>query len=330
MPAAPSWASALRTRSGSFGPGGHDDLGAGDLQRVRRPARGAARETTTVSGTSAAPRTSWESSGSRASESNTIRRGWRETPSMRAVSCGSSASAVPIPTATASHSARQWCDSRRESSPEIHFESPVRVATLPSSVIADLNSTHGRPVRACLRNGWLSSRARAASSPSANVDLDALVAQDPRAAAGGLLRRVVGGDRRRGRCRPRGSRPCTAACARCGSTAPARRTASRPRRSAPPQARDRRALGVRRRRARRGSPPPATLPSLHDHGADERVRARPAPPALGELDRAGEVRVVGLEKGGHGADRIIDGVSRDRDFGPVAGCAPHGVQSRRR
>ena len=123
--------------------------------------------TTTVSGTSEAPRTSCESSGRRASESKTIRRGWRLTPSIRAVSCGSSASAVPIPTATASTSARQWWLRRRESSPEIHFESPVRVATLPSSVIADLNSTHGRPVRACLRKGWLSRRARAASSPSA-------------------------------------------------------------------------------------------------------------------------------------------------------------------
>ena len=115
--------------------------------------RCAARVTTTVSGTSAAPLTSWESSGSRASESNTIRRGWRVTPSIRAVSCGSSVSAVPIPTTTASTSARQWCESRRESSPEIHLESPVRVATLPSSVIADLNRIHGRPVRACLRNG---------------------------------------------------------------------------------------------------------------------------------------------------------------------------------
>ena len=46
-----------------------------------------------------------------------------------------------MPTATASHSARQWWASRREASPEIHFESPVRVATLPSSVIADLKST---------------------------------------------------------------------------------------------------------------------------------------------------------------------------------------------
>jgi hypothetical protein len=49
------------------------------------------------------------------------------------------------------------------------LESPVRVATLPSSVIADLNRTHGRPVRACLRNGWLSSRARDRSSPSATA-----------------------------------------------------------------------------------------------------------------------------------------------------------------
>ena len=254
MPGAPSWASALRTRSGSLAPVA-TMISAPATSSASTAVRGAARVTTTVSGTSAAPRTSWESSGRRASESNTIRRGWRVTPSMRAVSCGSSASAVPIPTTTASTSARQWCDRRRESSPEIHFESPVRVATLPSSVIADLNSTHGRPVRACLRNGWLSSRARAASSPSAIVDLDALVAQDPEAAAGRLLRRVVGGDRRRGRCRPRGSRRCTAACGRRGSTARARRTASR---RAGRRRRRRRSPRARRagRRARRGSPPP--------------------------------------------------------------------------
>ena len=72
-----------------------------------------------------------------------------------------------MPTTTASTSARHWCAWRRLESPEIHFESPVRVATLPSSVIADLKSTHGRPVRACLRKAWLASRARAASSPPA-------------------------------------------------------------------------------------------------------------------------------------------------------------------
>ena len=45
----------------------------------------------------------------------------------------------------------------------------MRVATLPSSVIADLKSTWGRPVRACLRNAWLRQRARPASSPSATT-----------------------------------------------------------------------------------------------------------------------------------------------------------------
>ena len=43
----------------------------------RWPSGGAARETTTVSGISEASRTSWESSGRRAVESNTTRRGWR-------------------------------------------------------------------------------------------------------------------------------------------------------------------------------------------------------------------------------------------------------------
>ena len=88
---------------------------------------------------------------------------------MRALSCGSSASAVPMPTTTASRSARQWCERSRAASPEIHLESPVRVATLPSSVIADLKSTCGRPLRACLRKAWLSSRARIAGSPSATT-----------------------------------------------------------------------------------------------------------------------------------------------------------------
>ena len=128
--------------------------------------REAAREHTTISGSSATPRTSCESSGRLASESNTTRRGWRATPSIRAVRRGSSISAVPIPTATASDSARQRCARARLASPEIHCESPVRVATLPSSVMADLKITSGRPVRACLRKGWFSMRAASPMWPS--------------------------------------------------------------------------------------------------------------------------------------------------------------------
>ena len=185
----------------------------------RRPAtsasvsvRAAARETTTISGTSAAAPTSCEESGRRASESKTTRRGWRCTFSTRAVSCGSSASAVPMPIATASTDARQWWASSRLSTPEIHFESPSRVATLPSSVIADLKSTHGRPVRACLRNAWLSSRARVRELAVGDDDLDALVAQDPQARGPTPSRSGRRCRRRRGGCRRRGSRRCTAAC----------------------------------------------------------------------------------------------------------------------
>jgi hypothetical protein len=76
-----------------------------------------------------------------------------------------------MPTATASDSARQRWARARLASPEIHCESPVRVATLPSSVIADLRTTSGRPVRACLRKGWLSMRAAAAMSPSTKSTL---------------------------------------------------------------------------------------------------------------------------------------------------------------
>ena len=155
--------------------------------------RAAAREQTTITGTSLALRTSCESSGRRASESNTTRRGWRATPSTRAVSCGSSASAVPMPTATASDSARQRWARARLASPEIHCESPVRVATLPSSVIADLKTTSGRPVRACLRKGWLSRRAACA-----DVAVDVVHARRPRRAGSrGRGRRPWASGRRR-------------------------------------------------------------------------------------------------------------------------------------
>src|SRR3954447_9696163 len=169
-PRSPSWSSAERTRAGSFWPVA-TSTSAPAVSSASVAERGAARETTTVSGTSWAWPTSLESSGRRAVASKTTRRGWRRAgtsgSSMRAVSCGSSASAVPMPTTTASTEARQRWASSRLASEEIHLESPVRVATLPSSVIADLNRTHGRPVRACLRKAWLARRARAASSPPA-------------------------------------------------------------------------------------------------------------------------------------------------------------------
>ena len=59
-------------------------------------------------------------------------------PGGRAVSRGSSARAVPMPTRMASMRPRSSWTRRRDASLLIHFESPVRVAILPSSVMAHL------------------------------------------------------------------------------------------------------------------------------------------------------------------------------------------------
>ena len=65
----------------------------------------------------------------------------------RTVSCGSSASTVPIPTRTASAANRRRWPSRRAASPVIHRDVPSTAAILPSSVIAALRVTCGRPSR---------------------------------------------------------------------------------------------------------------------------------------------------------------------------------------
>ena len=74
-----------------------------------------------------------------------------------------------MPTAIASDSARQRWTRARLSSPEIQGESPGAVLVRPSSDIASFSVTSGSPVRACLRKGWLSSRAAAASAPAAKT-----------------------------------------------------------------------------------------------------------------------------------------------------------------
>ena len=75
--------------------------------------RGAARETTTVSGIARASATSLELSGSRASESNTTRRGWRT--SLAGIGQPRGQQRIvghrrPDPDATASTAARHWCE----------------------------------------------------------------------------------------------------------------------------------------------------------------------------------------------------------------------------
>ena len=74
-------------------------------------------------------------------------------PAGLAVSSGSSASTVPMPTTMASIRPRSSWTRRLAASLLIHFESPVRVQILPSRVIAHLAWTYGRPAVKRVRYG---------------------------------------------------------------------------------------------------------------------------------------------------------------------------------
>ena len=128
-------------------------------------------------------------------------------------------------------------------------------------------------------------------------DLDALVAQDPQAAAGGLLGRVVGGD---------DDAPDAGLDDRVGARRRLALVAARLERDVErrafevghPAGLDRVDLGVR---AAVDLVPALAehLAVARDHGADDRVRLdRPEPPA-GELDRTREMQPVGVGAAGH-------------------------------
>ena len=85
---------------------------------------------------------------------------------LRAARCGSSARSVPAPTSTASHRPRRACTSARLSGPLIQRACPVRLAVLPSSVIAHLTITHGRPVVTRFVNGAIRARASPSRTPT--------------------------------------------------------------------------------------------------------------------------------------------------------------------
>ena len=191
------------------------------------------------------------------------------------------------PIATASRSARQRWTSSRDAAPEIHLESPAAVAVRPSRVSADLRTTSGRPVRACLRNAWLSRLAAVASAPSDQTTSTppSRRISGPRPLAFGG--RIVGADHdpadARGEDRLGAGR--LAALVRAGLERHVHRRAGqvgaaargRPR-SRRPRRGDRRA---RRESPRRGPRPPA--PAIDC--ADERVRADRTAPAGGQLER---------------------------------------------
>ena len=291
MPRAPSSSSAVPRRAGSFWPLATITSTPADSSACMF-VRVAAREQTMISGAFSIEATSFESSGRLASESKITRVGCFGTASTRAVSSGSSAVAVWIPTTTASTSARQRCARARLDSFEIHFESPAAVATLPSSVVATLKTTCGRPVSAVLAERLVEQPGLRRHGAVHDVDLDPLVAQDPEPASVRLRRRVVARDhdardlRLQDRFRAR-RRPALVG-ARLD-----RHVHRRPFRVL---------LACRERAALRMGQSGLLVESLadrapvfDDHGAHKGVRTRPSTRLLGQLEGPQKVLLVALD-----------------------------------
>ncbi len=237
-------------------------------------------------------------SGTRRRESKTTRTGWRPPGSSdvsRTVSRGSSASAVPMPTATASWRARSSCTLARASGPVTHFEAPLRVAMRPSSDSASFSATWGSPSVMYLVHGAISARAcprprrRRPSRPRRRAAAAPPPATPGLGSSALITTRVIP---------RRGSRPRTAACARCGCRARASCRASRRARARPrPPA----------RRPRREAPG-ALVKRLRDD-----VAVRP--------DHHRAHRRVGR---GHGATRFVERAAHHRDVEIWVGARGHG------
>ena len=244
----PSSSSASRTRAASFSPVAHDHLHARVARAHRWPCAWRRASTRRSPGTSAALRTSCESERAGSPPSRTPPgAGWLETPSIRAVSSGSSWLAVWMPTATASHSARQrWARARLDSPGDPlrvagaggdlaveghrrleHHERPPGAGVLAERLVEQARGLRDRRRRTCRRRS-----PRRAGSPG----------RGPRPSRSGSSEATT-----TRRSRPRRSRPCRAASGPRGSRARATRTSWR--RRDPPRRR-------RARRARRAARPP--------------------------------------------------------------------------
>ncbi len=192
------------------------------------------------------------SSGSRASASNTTRRGWRYTPSTRAVSSGSSDMRGADPHG---HGVALGAPAVGACAAGVAGD-PLRVAAAGRDLAVERHRRLPHDQRPAglrvLAERLVDEAGRRAAGAVADVDRDALVAQDPEAAAVRLVRTGRRSRPPRGRSRPRRSPRCRAGCGRGGRTARARRTSSR---RPGPRCR-RRAPRARRaaRRRRRGSP----------------------------------------------------------------------------
>ena len=159
----------LWTRSAGSCTGGDEDFGARLAERADAGGVRLGRSDDKQRRLVEALASSCASRGSRACRVEDDPDGLTGIRDARAVSSGSSAKTVPMPTAIASASARQRCTRARLCSAEIQGDSPGAVAVPPSRDIASFRVTRGNPVRACLRKDWLSRRAAAASAPAARA-----------------------------------------------------------------------------------------------------------------------------------------------------------------
>ena len=288
-----------------LGEGAGGQRPGGDAPR-RRPRAGPRRVPPGRPGRSrrrAAPPGSTRRASSRAGagrvESKTTRAGWRAAGGSRsrAVSRASSASAVPIPTATASDSARQRCTRRAAAL----AGDPLRVARAGRDLAVErarhLQRDERQARAGVLAEGLVEEAGGGRLGALGELDLAAVVAQHPGAAAARLLARVLGGDHDaldRGREDRLGARRRPAVV----GAGLERHEHRRPLEIGPARARvgDRGDLGVRA--AELGVPALADdLAAARDHGADERVRADAAPAALGQLEGAAKVSSIVLSLG---------------------------------
>ena len=92
--------------------------------------------------------------------------GWRITSGRRTLSCGSSASTVPMPVSTAQARARQACPSSRAAADVIHWLWPFGSAVRPSMELAAFRRTQGVPRVMRLKKPRFSSREASAPGPS--------------------------------------------------------------------------------------------------------------------------------------------------------------------
>ena len=277
--------------------GGHDHVDAVGLQRVGGGARRGARDDDgqrDLAGV--AHQLGVERQAAQRVEHDPPRLAGRR-PGIRAVSSGSSASAVPMPTATASHSARQWWARSRLDSPG----DPLGVAAVGGDLAVErhrrLEQDPGPAGAGALAKGLVEQPRAVGQIAVGEHHLDAVVAQDPQAAAGGVLGRVVGGDHHAqdpGLADRVGARRRAAVVA-AGLQRHVQRGVGQVVSAGGANRLD---LGVGR--AERAVKALADRPvAVGDHRPDQRVGADPAAALLGELDRASQVAAIGIGDGRH-------------------------------